>query len=34
MLNISFVKYQVKLINFDGVSKSSAFISNFWILQN
>jgi len=30
---LSFVKFQVKLINFDGVSKSSAVISNFWISQ-
>jgi len=26
---LSFVKFQVKLINFDGVSKSSAIILNF-----
>ena len=30
---LSFVKFQVKPINFDGMSKSSAVILDFWILQ-
>jgi len=30
---LSLVKFQVKLINFDGVIKSLAVILNFWILQ-
>jgi len=28
---LSFVKFQVKPINFDGMSKRLAVISNFWI---
>ena len=30
---LSFVKFQVKPINFNGMSKSSAVILDFWILQ-
>ena len=30
---LSFVKFQVKLINFDGMSKTSAVILDFWISE-
>jgi len=30
---LSFAKFQVKQINFEGMSKRSAVILDFWILQ-